>query len=256
MSESKETVMNNQTTAVEEKTPKAVRYNKKGQRRGKYAYAAPLGMVISLLCVVGIVALVFAGVSGIRQLADTTDLQEEMYYYLEPVLVYTPESFENTNIAPQDAFLNAAAYKVMLAEQVRMLREGDESSVYSVDDDGRIGVPQEEIEEAYQALFGPDAKLTHRSIEGSNLEYDDSDGTYYVPFETASTANRPVIDYVKKRASVYEVRVGYVPITDIRLDEHGKAIDPTADMATHFQTYTLTRDKKNDTYYIRSCVDK
>lgn len=249
MSEIKEPVMNKET-------PKQTRYNKKGQRRGKYAYAAPLGMVISLLCVIGVVAVLFAGVTGIRRLADTTALQEEMYYYLEPVLVYTPEAFDNTNIAPQDAFLNAAAYKVMLAEQVRMLREGDESSVYSVDDNGRIGVPMEEIEKSYQALFGPDAKLEHRSIEGSNLEFDESDGTYYVPFETASTANRAVIDYVKKRGGAYEVRVGYVPITDIRLDEHGKAIDPTADMATHFQTYTLTRNKKADTYYIRSCKDQ
>lgn len=233
--------------------PVTRRYNRWGRRRGKYAYAAPLGMLISLLAVVGVIALVVTGVGAIRRSADTTALEEELYYFLEPMLVYTPAAFEDVTAAEQDVFLNAAAYRVMLAEQIRMLREGDESTLYAVDDNGRLAVPVEEIDAAYDALFGTAAPLTHRSLDESSLVYSEADGVYYVPFEVANTGYRVVVDYVKRKGNTYLVRVGYVLNADILLDEHGNEIKPTADMATHYQTYTLTRT--GETYYISACAD-
>ena len=232
---------------IESERPVTRRYNKRGKRRGKYAYAAPLGVLISLLSIVGVVALIFTGVSV---------LKEDIYYFLEPALVYTLAPFDSAATTEQDAFLNAAAYRVMQAEQIRMLREEDEICIYPVDDNGRIAVPVEEITASYQALFGDDALLTHRSIEDSGLEYSDSDACYYVPFETVNSGYHPVIDYIKRRSSTYEVRIGFVPNTDIRLDEHGNEIDPTPDMAAHFQIYTLHRHKDDGTYHIAACADE
>ncbi len=251
-----ETPMAAQVEMAKKQRPVTRRYNRRGARRGKYAYAAPLGVLISLLCVVGIVALIFTGVNAIRRATDTTELEEEMYYYLEPVLVYTPTAFdlEEAPETEQDAFLNAAAYQVMLAEQIRMLRESDESCRYAVDDNGRIAVPVTEIETAYDTLFGTKAVLTHRSLEESGLEYSESDQYYYVPFEVANTGYRPVVDYVKRRSGSYEVRIGFVANTDVRLDEHGNELQPTADMASHYQTYTLAR--KDDSYHIIACKDE
>lgn len=252
--------MENQHEPVQKNTeserPVTRRYNKRGKRRGKYAYAAPLGVLISLLSIVGVVALIFTGVSAIRKATDTSVLKEDIYYFLEPALVYTLAPFDSAATTEQDAFLNAAAYRVMQAEQIRMLREEDEICIYPVDDNGRIAVPVEEITASYQALFGDDALLTHRSIEDSGLEYSDSDACYYVPFETVNSGYHPVIDYIKRRSSTYEVRIGFVPNTDIRLDEHGNEIDPTPDMAAHFQIYTLHRHKDDGTYHIAACADE
>ena len=234
--------------------PVTRRYNKRGKRRGKYAYAAPLGMLISLLALVGVIALVVSGINAIRRSADTSALEEELYYFLEPVLVYTPAAFEDIDTAEeQDVFLNAAAYRVMLAEQIRMLREGDETTQYAVDDNGRLAVPVKEIDASYDALFGTAAPLTHRSLGDSGLLYSEADGYYYVPFEVANTGYRVVVDTVKRKGNTYLVRVGYVLNTDILLDEHGNEIKPTADMATHYQTYTRTRT--GESYYISACAD-
>ena len=50
------------------------------------------------------------------------------------------------------------------------------------------------------------------------------------------------------------VRVAYVAINDIKLDEHGNEIDPTPDQASYARTYTLV---KTDTgYYVRACADE
>ena len=244
-----------ETPAVESR-PVTRRYNKKGKRRGKYAYAAPVGFLMSLLSIVGVVAIVMSTVGYIRKLTDTTQLKEDIYYYLEPLLVYSPEPFDNAAKEEQDAFLNAAAYRVMMAENIRMLREGAEYPKYPVDESYRIAVPVEEIEASYAALFGKKAKLSHRTIEGSGIEYSEGDKCYYIPFVEAGSGYLFVIDKVtaKRSAGTYEVRVGFVPVTDIEYDEHGVAMAPTAEQATHFQIYTLTRTK--DTYFIRSCKDK
>ena len=46
--------------------PVTRRYNKKGRRIGKYAYAAPLGMLISFLSILGVVAIIISGIGAIH----------------------------------------------------------------------------------------------------------------------------------------------------------------------------------------------
>lgn len=243
---------------TEESRPVTRRYNKQGKRRGKYAYAAPVGFLVSLLSIVGVVAIIMSMVGYFQKKNDDTALKEELYYYLEPLLLYSPEPFSDAAKQEQDAFLNAAAYRVMLAENIRMLREGAEYPKYPVDESYRIAVPVEEIEASYAVLFGKKAELTHRTIEGSGVEYSEGDACYYVPFVEVSSGYVFVIDEVKlkKSAGTYEVRVGFVPVTDIKYDKHGQAMSPTAEQATHFQTYTLTYDKKTERYFIRGCADE
>lgn len=226
---------------------------KKRRRQSKSAFL--VGLLMSALSVVGVVALVMGGISWIRSATDTSALKESVYYYLEPVLMYTPTSFENVNETEQDNLLMASAYRVMQKEQIRMLREKDDTSAYAVDDNGRIAVPVDEVLFSYQTLFGAEATLQHRSVEAGNLEYSEADSCYYIPFETANTGYKPVVLSIKNGWKTYKVRVGYVPITDIPLDEYGNEMDPTEEMATHFQTYTLQK-LEDDTYYIRSCVDE
>lgn len=245
-------------TPAEESRPVTRRYNKNGKRRGKYAYAAPVGFLVSILSIVGVVALIMSLVGYVQKKNDHTALKEELYYYLEPLLLYSPEPFDNAAKQEQDSFLSAAAYRVMMAENIRMLREGAEYPDYPVDENYRIAVPVKEIQASYAELFGDKAKLTHRTIEGSGVEYSKADDCYYVPFLEVSSGYAFVIDDidVKKKASQYVVRVGFVPVTDIKYDEHGQPITPTGEQATHFQTYTLNFDKKTGDYYIVSCADE
>jgi len=237
-----------------EQRPLTRRYNKRGKRRGKFAYAAPVGFLVSLLSIVGVIAIVLGVVRFVQKQTDDTALKEEMYYYLEPLLLYSPEPFDDAAETEQDAFLNAASYRVMLAENIRMLREGAEYPKYPVDESYRIAVPVAEIADSYAALFGEEAELTHRTVEDIGLEYSEADDCYYIPFVEQSSGYLFVIDEITKTSSKYEVRVGFVPVTDVKYDEHGQSIPPTAEQATHFQVYTLTRD--DDTYFIHSCKDE
>ncbi len=234
--------------------PVTRRYNKRGTRRGKYAYAAPLGMLISLLSILGVVALVFGGIRLVGHLTDTSALQVEVDYFLEPIKAYNPTPFENIAEAEeQDMFLYAAAYKVSLTEQVRMLREGDENTKYSVDNAGRIVVPAAEMAQAYASLFGPDAPLTPRNIANDAVTYNAADETYCVPFDTVTSGYHGVIERFKKRGDTYTVHMAYVSITDIELDERGNELPPDPANATYTQIYTV---KKTDTgFCLVACAD-
>ncbi len=254
-----ETVPAAEPAAVEETVAEPVRpvvrrYNKRGVRRGKYGYAAPIGVLISLLSIVGVVALVFGGIRLVENLTDTTALQEEVDYFLEPIKAYNPAPFEDIATAEeQDAFLYAAAYKISLAEQVRMLREGDENTQYNVDDAGRIIVPAAEMGVSYASLFGPDAPLTARSIKEDTITYSAVDECYHVPYDTINSGYRGVIESFKKRGDTYTVRMAYVSLNDIELDERGKELPPDPANATYTQIYTLRRADTG--LYLVSCED-
>ncbi len=248
-----------EVAVIEADEPVSARVNDRGHRRGKNKYAALIGALISFLSIVGVITIIWGGIWWVRQAADTTELKEEFYYFLQPVLAYTPEPFENITETEQDALLDAAAYRVSLAEQIRMMQEQQKNSSaevvcnYAVDDQGRIAIPVEEIEASYRALFGPDAPLTHRSVEENALTYSQADDCYYVPFNELMTGYQPVIESIKRKSGTYTVRVGFVANNDIAIDDHGNEIAPTADMAAYFQTYTFTR-VDNDTYYISACA--
>ncbi len=253
---SEQNVNQNEVQAAERR-PVTRRYNKKGKRRGKYAYAAPVGFLVSLLSVVGVIAILMSLVGYIREKRDTTALKQELYYYLEPLLMYSPEPFDNAAKKEQDAFLSAACYKVMLEEQNRILHEEDESSRYDIEQNlNCYFVPEEVVEDAYAALFGAKATLTHRSVEGNGIEYNKTDKCYLIPIGELDTGYEMVIDKVVVRKGRYEVRVGFVSKTDIKYDEHGEPIEPTAKQAAYFQNYTLTRNKDKGTYFIKSCEDE
>lgn len=239
--------------ALETKEEQKVTTKKTSRRQSKSAFL--VGLLMSLLSLVGVVALVMGGISWIRSATDTSALKEEVYYYLEPVMLYTPAPFENVNETEQDNLLLASAYRVMQKEQIRMLREKDDTSTYAVDENGRIAVPVEEVMASYKILFGMDATFQHRTVEDGNLEYSEADGCYYIPFETPNTGYKPVVLSIKNGWKSYKVRIGYVPITDIPLDEYGNEVEPTEEMATHFQTYTLQKEE-DETYYIRACADE
>lgn len=226
------------------------RYTASGRRRGRRRYAAPLGLVVILLALVGVVSLVVAGVQAIQRATDDTELKAELFDFLEPVLANYPITpFEDVREDSQDALVLSAIWKITDAEQIRMLREEDENSRYPIDDNGRLIIPVEEVEEAYHELFGDDAQPTHKAAIGGDaggsftFEYIESEQAYHVPFALES-AYQPVADTLTKSGGRYTLRVGFVLVQDIGIDENGDTITPMPDMAQYKQDYTL---EKTDT---------
>lgn len=229
-----------EVAAVETKPKVPVRV----KRRRHIRYAAPLGFLVLLFAVIGVVAVIATSIGWIVAAQDDTALREELYVFLDPVMQFCPSTFESVETASDpDSLLLAAVYRVAETERIRQLREKDQESRYEVETTlYRMIVPQKDIAASYKALFG-DAKLTHRS-PGAEVEYNETDKCYYVPMSLNTSGYTPVLGKISAKKDVYTVEVGYVATADVQYDERGRMIDPTIDMAKYRQNYTVEKQDK------------
>lgn len=226
----------------EKESEKKARVDKNGQRRGKYKWAAPVGFLTTILAIVGVVAVIATGVGMVRELTDDTALRDEIQYFLQPLTAYNPiPDFDDVNEEDIDELLRAAVWRITEAERIRMLREKDDNTKYELDNNGRLIVPVAEVEAAYKALFGENAVLNNRTLGEDDVEYSETNKTYFVPFNFVTSLHQPVIDTIRRSGNEYQVRVAFVASTDLQVDERGNTIAPTPDMAAFAQIYVLKR---------------
>lgn len=212
------------------------------KRHRRIRYAAPLGFLVLLFALIGVISVVVSTIGWIVQANDDTALREELYTFLDPVMQFCPSEFDSVEAADDaDPLLLAAVYRVSEAERIRQLRERDEECAYPVEQTQyRMIVPQTTIEESYRYLFGEIA-LTHRTI--GDVEYKTENSCYYVPLTINTSGYTPVLGKITHKKNVYTVQVAYVSDADIQYDERGNAIAPTVDMAKYSQRYTVRQNE-------------
>lgn len=222
----------------------SARTDQNGYRRGKHAYAAPLGCVMLVLSLAGVVFLSLLGVRVFQYFTDDTALRAELFDFLEPVVQYQPAAFADINGTDQNAPLMAAIYRITEAERIRQLQQKTYDNSYPLDELGRMIVPVAEVEASYAYLFGPDAAPKHRTMGGDpgmsmTFEYDEAGGCYYVPMYSSASMYEGVLDILKKKGNIVQVRIGYVPVANIEIDNKGNPVPVTPDQAEYFQTFTV-----------------
>lgn len=235
----------------------SARYNSGGRRRGRHRFAAPLGLLVILLAVTGVVSLCVWGIQAILKAQDDTALRKELYKFLTPVMMYDPPAFKNVSEATQneslsDTLILAAIEPITRRESIRQQQEKDDSFSYPVDDNGCLIIPAGEVEESYRTLFGTTAKINHHSVGSEeagiyNYQYDEEAAAYHVPVVADTTINASmyttVFDKVKKKGDTVTIRVGYALTSDLAIDDEGQIVQPSPDDAVKFQLYTVKKTK-------------
>lgn len=225
-------------------------------KRGKHPMAAPLGFLVLILALVGVISLLISGWGLLKKAVDGTPLKQEMTEFLNPIMLQNPSAFKNgKEAASSPSCIKAALWQVTETERIRMRQKKDDCR-FSADDGDRLLIPEKEVTTAFQNLFGkdfsPDTSLFAETSDAFSIWYDKEAKQYHVPAFTASLY-QPVIDTVKKKDGAYLVRVGYVAATDIAVDNQGNDIPPTPDDASVFQQYTIK--KTADGYQLTAIAD-
>lgn len=226
----------------------------KSKRRNRAA--APIGFLVLVLALIGVVSVLVSGFQLLQKVTDDTPLKEELAEFLEPVMLQNPTAFEGAKEAASNtSCIKAALWQVTETERIRMRQEKAECR-FSSDDNDRLLIPEKEVTEAFAALFGkdaaPDTAVFAQQKDGFAIWYDADTKQYHVP-AFASSLYQPVIDTVEEQDGGYRVRVGYVAAEDIKVDDKGNDIPPTAADATVFQYYTV--EESADGYRLHSIVD-
>ncbi len=236
---------------IAERVPVSVRV----KRHRRIRYAAPLGFLVLLFALIGVISVITMAIGWIVQASDDTALREELYTFLDPVMQFCPSEFDSVDATEDtDPLLLAAVYRVSEAERIRQLRERDEECAYPVEQTQyRMIVPQATIYDSYQYLFG-EVEPTHRTI--GDVEYKTENRCYYVPMTINTSGYTPVLGKITRKKDIYTVQVAYVSDADIQYDERGNAIEPTVNMAKYSQRYTVRQNDDGGWTLLSVSADK
>ena len=237
MQESNQAPLTNEPAATETAAPAPKK------QRGRIRYAAPLGFLVLVFAVIGVIATVVTGVQTVLHWFDDTPLREELYVFLDPVMQFCPSEFTDAADSGQDTLLLSAVYRLTEAERIRQLHEKDNEYRYPLDESQlRMKIPQKTVEASFSALFG-NAKLIHRSV--NDVEYSAQEEMYYVPVQINTSGYTPALGEIKQNGDTYTVQVAYVLNDDVKYDNRGQQIPPTFDMGKYSQLYTVRRNTDN-----------
>jgi len=200
---------------------------------------------VLVLALVGVVTLIIAGIGAIIRSQDNSELRNELFVLMRPVIRQQPRAFTDVNADGQDELLLSSLWYLTNKEQIRMMQERTIISKYASDDNERWKISEEEVLESYHRLFGPDANILNRTIgePGSifSVEYNEAEKFFHVPLSVPSTLYETVADTLVKKGDDYILRVCYVSNSKMAIDDDGQLIPPKPEEADYVQLFTLQR---------------
>lgn len=210
------------------------------KRRGSNKAAFPLGLILILFAVVGVIFSVNAGIKGVKKLTDNTAKKLEYQEWLVPVVMYDPDMFDDVSSADIDQLTVCAVWAIIKDDSIY-------PGVYETDDVGNIMIPQADVNKKFAELFGTDAVPTHVGVKGyfDEFTYSEQSQCYLVTSTGSVPIYTPKVISVKKSSNTVVLTVGYLAGEAWAQAEDGSYIEPAP---TKYVNITLREN--NDGYYI------
>ena len=202
------------------------------RRRGRQA----LGLLITILVLVGFVTVLRAGVGLVANLFDDTAQKQEYEDKLEGLVLFDPMPFDGIENIDDLTLREAAVWGCIY--NIQETQGGFDN--YNTDPDTeQLLLPSVEVEAYLARLVGPSFKLTHRSfeMEDMTIEFDESSQCYKIPVTGTVGYYRAVVTKLFKRSGQLHVTVGYIPTSST----DDSIINQSSDTPTKYMDYLFER---------------
>ena len=202
------------------------------RRRGRQA----LGLLITLLVLVGFVTVLRAGVGLVANLFDDTAQKQEYEDKLEGLVLFDPMPFDGIENIDDLTLREAAVWGCIY--NIQETQGGFDN--YNTDPDTeQLLLPSVEVDAYLARLVGPSFKLTHRSfeMEDMTIEFDESSQCYKIPVTGTVGYYRAVVTRLFKRSGKLHVTVGYIPTSST----DDSIINQSSDTPTKYMDYLFER---------------
>ncbi len=208
----------------------------KHKRTHKWAF--PVGLIIVLLAVVGLVFLVVSGAKGISKAFDNSEKIEEYNKLLRPVVMNDPKTFDDVTVADKTQLADIAIWSILTDELT--------PQKYEYTDDGMV-IPAEDVENKFHELFGSQTEISHATIEGYGytFTFDSQANTYTIPLTGIVPIYTPRIVDISKKGSATVLTVGLLAGNEWAQKADGDMVAPEPDK---YVRVTLRTDKDGSTY--------
>ena len=201
-------------------------------RRGRQA----LGLLITILVLVGFVTVLRAGVGLVANLFDDTAQKQEYEDKLEGLVLFDPMPFDGIENIDDLTLREAAVWGCIY--NIQETQGGFDN--YNTDPDTeQLLLPSVEVDAYLARLVGPSFKLTHRSfeMEDMTIEFDESSQCYKIPVTGTVGYYRAVVTKLFKRSGQLHVTVGYIPTSST----DDSIINQSSDTPTKYMDYLFER---------------
>ena len=202
------------------------------RRRGRQA----LGLLITILVLVGFVTVLRAGVGLVANLFDDTAQKQEYEDKLEGLVLFDPMPFDGIENIDDLTLREAAVWGCIY--NIQETQGGFDN--YNTDPDTeQLLLPSVEVDAYLARLVGPSFKLTHRSfeMEDMTIEFDESSQCYKIPVTGTVGYYRATVTKLFKQNGKLHVTVGYIPVTST----DDSIINPSSDTPTKYMDYLFER---------------
>ena len=207
------------------------------RRRGRQA----LGLLITILVLVGFVTVLRAGVGLVANLFDDTAQKQEYEDKLEGLVLFDPMPFDGIENIDDLTLREAAVWGCIY--NIQETQGGFDN--YNTDPDTeQLLLPSVEVDAYLARLVGPSFKLTHRSfeMEDMTIEFDESSQCYKIPVTGTVGYYRAVVTKLFKRSGQLHVTVGYIPTSST----DDSIINQSSDTPTKYMDYLFESETKPD----------
>ena len=200
------------------------------RRRGRQA----LGLLITILVLVGFVTVLRAGVGLVANLFDDTAQKQEYEDKLEGLVLFDPMPFDGIENIDDLTLREASVWGCIY--NIQETQGGFDN--YNTDTE-QLLLPSVEVDAYLARLVGPSFKLTHRSfeMEDMTIEFDESSQCYKIPVTGTVGYYRAVVTKLFKRSGQLHVTVGYIPTSST----DDSIINQSSDTPTKYMDYLFQR---------------
>ena len=202
------------------------------RRRGRQA----LGLLVTLLVIVGLVTVLRAGVGLVANLFDDTAQKQEYEDKLEGLVLFDPMPFDGIENIDDLTLREAAVWGCIYSIQET---QGGFDNYNTDPDTEQLLLPSLDVDAYLAKLLGSGFKLTHRSfeMEDMTIEFDDATQCYKIPVTGSVGYYRAVVTKLFKKDGKLHVTVGYIPTAST----DDSIINPSSDTPTKYMDYLFER---------------
>ena len=195
-----------------------------------------LGLLITVLVLIGFITVLRAGVGLVANLFDDTAQKQEYEDKLEGLVLFDPMPFDGIENIDDLTLREAAVWGCVYS--IQETQGGFEN--YNTDPETeQLLLPSVEVDAYLAKLLGPGFKLTHRSfdMEDMTVEFDETTQCYKIPITGTVGYYRATVVKLFKRSGKLHVTVGYIPTAS----NDDRIINVSSDTPTKYMDYLFER---------------
>ena len=195
-----------------------------------------LGLLITVLVLIGFITVLRAGVGLVANLFDDTAQKQEYEDKLEGLVLFDPMPFDGIENINDLTLREAAVWGCVYSIQET---QGGFDNYNTDPETEQLLLPSVEVDAYLAKLLGPGFKLTHRSfdMEDMTVEFDETTQCYKIPITGTVGYYRATVVKLFKRSGKLHVTVGYIPTAST----DDSIINVSSDTPTKYMDYLFER---------------